>query len=101
MFYVSHLPDTKKNEISCQNRSNYFCFPPITVIQLVSVQLPLENKLKQGKVEEKSQKDRILTASKIIWMLTSWHKTKDIRSSVRLQPPRRSPIHILTFTYVA
>ena len=25
--------------------------------------------------EEKSQKDRILTASKTIWMLTSWHKT--------------------------
>ena len=71
MFYVSHLPDNKKNEISCQNMS----FPPITVIQLVSVQLPLENKLKQGKVEEKSQKDRILTASKTIWMLTSWHKT--------------------------
>ena len=25
--------------------------------------------------EEKSQKDRVLTASKTIWMLTSWHKT--------------------------
>ena len=25
--------------------------------------------------EEKSQKDRILTASKTIWMLTSWHKS--------------------------
>ena len=26
-------------------------------------------------IREKSQKDRILTASKTIWMLTSWHKT--------------------------
>ena len=26
-------------------------------------------------MEEKSQKERILTASKTIWMLTSWHKT--------------------------
>ena len=25
--------------------------------------------------EEKSQKDRVLTASKTMWMLTSWHKT--------------------------
>ena len=40
---VSHLPDTKKNKISCQNLSNYFCFPPITITQLVSVQLPLHN----------------------------------------------------------
>ena len=28
-----------------------------------------------GETEEKSQKDRILTASKTIWMFTSWHKT--------------------------
>ena len=26
-------------------------------------------------LEEKSQKDRILTASKTMWMLTSWHMT--------------------------
>ena len=27
------------------------------------------------KIEEKSQKDRVLTSSKTMWMLTSWHKT--------------------------
>ena len=48
---VSHLPDTKKNEISFQNMSNYFCFPPITVTQLVSVQLPLEPKQEEEKVK--------------------------------------------------
>ena len=31
--------------------------------------------LNKEKDEEKSQKERILTASKTIWMLTSWHKT--------------------------
>ena len=33
-----------------------------------------QSKMKQIS-EEKSQKDRILTGSKTIWMFTSWHKT--------------------------
>ena len=61
--------------------------------------------------EEKSQKDRILTASKTIWMLTSWHKilvpalgsylAEYGRVTTEAQPTIRSPIQVLTCAYVA
>ena len=33
-----------------------------------------EQRRLRSNAEDKSQKDRVLTASKTLWMLTSWHK---------------------------
>ena len=46
------------------------------VIQVCGTKCVLQNACAKVGNEEKSQKDRVLTASKTtIWMLTSWHKT--------------------------
>ena len=50
-------------------------FPIAVIVQARSIFVKSEAMLSIVETEEKSQKDRILTASKTIWMLTSWHKT--------------------------
>ena len=50
-------------------------FPIAVIVQARSTFVKSEAMLGIVETEEKSQKDRVLTASKTMWMLTSWHKT--------------------------
>ena len=79
---VTHLPDTKKNEISCQNLSNYFCFPPMTVTQLVSVQLPLEPKQEQETVKHPAFQivDELLERKSLSFSVNVLARIKQLRN---------------------
>ena len=110
---VAQLPDTKKNEISVQNLSQSFYFPPISVKQLVSVQLPLEPKLEQKDVDHQAfqliddllKRKSLFVTINVLARIWKWrHKNVDfhdcqmkMRNLIFIVYQKRNPKYVQNF----
>ena len=75
-FNISRLKQPPENVFLWQSFEIQIIIFSVS-LALAPIKLDLISSWDQGYyyTQEKSQKDRILTASKTIWMLMSWHKT--------------------------